>query len=314
MSISVQELPKTELHVHLEGTIDPSTLRELNPAISDADIEERYAFSDFGAFLKNFGWIAGHIQQPRDYGLVAKRLLERLAMENVRYVEITLSAGVALWRGHDLSEIHEALREATAHSPVECYWIWDAVRQWDIALAERVVEMAAARVNDGVIAFGLGGDETKTPATEFAAIFRYAREHGLRLLCHAGEVTGPQSIWNALDVGAERIGHGIACVDDPLLMRHLANHSIPLEICIASNLQTGAAARFPQYPLMKILDAGVPVTLHTDDPGMFRTSLTREYETARAMGVSDLQLREIAVNGFQYAFRWPRPYPAPDGA
>lgn len=299
----IQQLPKAELHVHLEGSIQPATLRELDPSVDAEELERRYGFPDFESFLKSFGWIAGHLRQPGDYALAARRLLESLAVQNVRYVEITLSAGVVLWRKQDLAEVHQALREATRQGPVECWWIWDAVRQWDYSIAERVVEMAAQRVNDGVIAFGLGGDEARGPAKQFAPLFSSARQHGLRLLCHAGEVTGPASIWDALEVGAERIGHGIACIEDPVLMRHLAGRGIPLEICITSNHRTGAAARYGEHPLRRILDAGVPVTLHTDDPALFGCTLEDEYRAARALGLSDEELESVARNSFRYAFR-----------
>lgn len=304
----IQQLPKAELHVHLEGSIEPGTLRELEPAVDEEILKQRYNFSDFDSFLKSFGWIAGHLREPADYAVVARRLLDRLEQQNVRYAEITLSAGVILWRKQDLAAVHAALREETRRGPVECWWIWDSVRQWDYSIAERVVEMAIERVNDGVIAFGLGGDEARGPAKQFAPLFAAARRSGLRLLCHAGEVTGPASIWEALEVGAERIGHGIACVEDPELMRHLADHDVPLEVCLTSNDRTGATARYGRHPLRRILDAGVPVTLHTDDPAMFRCSLEDEYRAAAALGVNEGELERIAANGFRYAFRGATPY------
>ncbi|MBL8230729.1 MAG: adenosine deaminase [Bryobacterales bacterium] len=299
----IQKIPKAELHVHLEGSIEPATLRELDPMVEESAMERAYNFADFDAFLKSFGWIAGHLRQPRDYGLAAARLLASLHRQNVRYVEITLSAGVVLWRKHDLAEVHQALREATRGGPVECWWIWDAVRQWDYAIAERVVELAAERVDDGVIAFGLGGDEARGPALQFAPLFDYARKHRLRCVCHAGEVTGARSIWDALEVGAERVGHGIACVEDEALLRHLASNDVPLEVCLTSNHRTGATARFGSHPLRRIVDAGVPVTLHTDDPAMFHCTLEDEYRAAMDLGLNREELEHIAANSFRYAFR-----------
>lgn len=303
----IQQLTKAELHVHLEGSIEPDTLMEIDPTIDRQQLEVRYAFTDFSQFLKNFGWIAARLREPCHYALAARRLLERLERENVRYVEITLSAGVVLWKKQDLEAVHRALRKATRNSAVETLWIWDAVRQWGPGEALRVAEAAAAHTGDGVVAFGLGGDEAALPASEFREVFQYAARRGLRLVCHAGEMCGPESVWGAIDAGAERIGHGIASVEDANLLRCLASNRIPLEICISSNLRTGAAQRFKDYPLRRLLDAGVPVVLNTDDPALFQTTLCKEYECS---GLSEAELVEVAGNGFRYAFGWKGDPPA----
>ncbi|MCS7024965.1 MAG: adenosine deaminase [Bryobacteraceae bacterium] len=299
----IHSLPKAELHVHLEGSVELSTLREIQPDLDEEAARRAYGFEDFSSFLKGFAWVASQLRRPEDYGLAARRLLESLERQNVRYVEVTLSAGVVLWRGQDLVAVHEALREATRDSSVECWWIWDAVRQWDFSLAERVVCLAAERAGDGVIAFGLGGDEERGSALRFEPLFSYARRHGLRCVCHAGELTGPRSIWEALEVGAERIGHGLACVEDEGLLRYLAASQTPLEICISSNYRTGAILRYGHHPLRRILDAGVCVTLNTDDPALFQCTLESEYRAALDLGVSRQQLEMLAANAFRHAFR-----------
>jgi adenosine deaminase/aminodeoxyfutalosine deaminase len=300
----IQQLPKAELHVHLEGSIEPETLLEICPSLTLDEVRARYTYDTFAGFLQNFGWVARHLKTPRDYAIATRRLLERLEQQNVQYAEINLSAGVVLWKEQDLAAVHDAVREAAAASPVETQWIWDAVRQWGVPLAQRVVEMAAERVNDGVVAFGLGGDESNGPAKDYAAQFQYAKEHGLRLVCHAGEVMGPESVWQALEVGAERIGHGVTAIQDSALIRHLVTNNIPVEINISSNVCTGAVPRLEDHPVRRMYDAGVPIILNTDDPPMFHATLTGEYEiAAHSFGFDETELREVAMNGFRYSFR-----------
>jgi adenosine deaminase/aminodeoxyfutalosine deaminase len=189
-------------------------------------------------------------------------------------------------------------------SPVEVRWIFDAVRQFAVSEGMRVAELAAERISEGVVAFGIGGDEARGPAEWFAEAFALARRSGLHLAPHAGETTGPRTIWTSLELGAERIGHGIRAIDDPVLVRHLRDHDIPIEVCLSSNVATGAVAGLGEHPIRRLFDAGVPITLNTDDPAMFRTTLTAEYElAARELGFSEQELRGIAASAFRYSFR-----------
>jgi adenosine deaminase len=166
-----------------------------------------------------------------------------------------------------------------------------------------VARLAARYVGDGAISFGIGGDERRGPAEQFRDAYRYARDAGLRLTAHAGETDGPESVRAALEIGAERIGHGIGAAGDPDLLRRLRDENIPLEVCITSNIRTGAVASIGEHPLRKLLDAGVPVTLNTDDPGIFETTLTAEFEVAHtALGVSREELALIATNAERYRF------------
>ena len=298
------ELPKAELHLHLEGSVEPETLHELDPATTLEECRALYSYADFDAFLKAFGAVGKRLRTPADYALATRRLLERLAAQNVRYVEITLAAGVVLWKAQKFAPIFEAVREAAQYAPVEVRWILDAVRQFGVEQAMRVAELAAERTDQGVVAYGIGGSEERGPAEWFTEVFAFARRAGLRLTAHAGESMGPESIWAALELGAERIGHGIASVQDPGLMRHLRENDIPLEICITSNLVTGVVKRLKEHPIRRLYDAGVPIVLNTDDPAMFGCTLTDEYRlAARIFGFSETELRGIAENGFRYAFR-----------
>ncbi|MCX6634663.1 MAG: adenosine deaminase [Acidobacteria bacterium] len=299
----LQRLPKAELHVHLEGSIEPETLRELAPSLAREAIDDNYACGDFPAFMRAYEWVNRFLRTPDDYALITRRLLGRMERENVRYAEINLSAGVILWKKQDLAAIDEAVRKAAEGSAVQVRWIWDAVRQWSVEEAMRVAEMAAERLGCVVAGLGLGGDETRGPAGKFAGVFAFARRSGLHLAPHGGEITGPESVWAAVELGAERIGHGIGAARDPRLLETLRARGIPLEICITSNVVLGAVQRLEDHPVRRIFDAGVPITLNTDDPGMFRTTLTREYEiAAETFGFSDAELERVAANGFRYAF------------
>ncbi len=297
------EMPKAELHLHLEGSIEPETLHELDPATPMEEFQRLYEYENFDAFLRAFGEIGKRLRRPGDYALITRRLLERLEAQNVRYAEIILAAGVVLWKRQEFAAIFDAVSEAAAASPVRVRWILDAVRQFGAEHVMRVAELAAERVNRGVIAFGIGGSEERGPAEWFGDAFRFARESGLHLTAHAGESMGPESIRAALDLGAERIGHGIAAARDEALMRHLRERDIPLEVCPTSNLVTGVVRRIEDHPLRRLYDAGVPVVLNSDDPAMFRCSLTGEYRlAAEAFGFSEAELRGIAANSFRYAF------------
>ncbi|HUK17522.1 MAG TPA: adenosine deaminase [Bryobacteraceae bacterium] len=296
-------MPKAELHVHLEGSVEPETLHELDQSTPVEEFRALYEYPDFDAFLKAFGAIGKRLRTPEDYGLIARRLLERLASQNVRYVEIIVAAGVVLWKEQEFEPIFQAIAAAAAESPVEVRWILDAVRQFGVEQAMQVAHLAAERRERGVVAFGIGGSEERGPAEWFTGVFAFAKSAGLRLTAHAGESMGPESVWAALGLGAERIGHGIAAARDPALLRHLRERDIPLEISISSNLVTGVVARLEDHPVRRLFDAGVPIVLNTDDPAMFRCSLVGEFRlAARAFGFTEHELRAIADNGFRYAF------------
>jgi adenosine deaminase/aminodeoxyfutalosine deaminase len=263
-----------------------------------------YRFHGFQGFIQAYKSVVERLRTPEDYARITRALLRRLAAESVQYAEITLSAGVVLWKGQEFAPIYTAVRQAAAESPVDVHWILDAVRHFGVQHAMRVAELAAERVNDGVVAFGIGGDEERGPAAWFGEVYRFAKVAGLRLTAHAGETVGPESVWAALEIGAERIGHGIRAVEDPELLRHLRDRGIPLEVCITSNVATGAVESLESHPVRRLYDVGVPITLNTDDPAIFLTTLSGEYElAARQFGFSEAELRGIAQNAFRYGFR-----------
>lgn len=295
--------PKAELHLHLEGSVEPETLREIDPSLTEEEIRSAFEYPDFLGFLKAYAWVCKRLRTPEHYAIATRRLLERMEQENVSYAEITVSAGVVLWKGEEFPPVYDAVQREAARSRVEVRWIIDIVRQFPIEDAWKVAELAAERVGDGVVAIGIGGDEARGPARLFAELYKWARDRGLHLHAHAGESTGPESIWEALEIGAERIGHGIAAVRDPSLIEYLRRNRIPLEICLTSNVKTGCVPSLDRHPLRTLYEAGVPVVLDTDDPALFGCTLKGEYElAAEQFGFTEPELQGIARNGFRFAF------------
>ena len=292
--------PKAELHVHLEGSIQAETLLAIDPSLARAEIHANLTCRTFEEFLRGYIWITGKLQKPEHYALATRHLLECLEAQNVTYAEITLSAGVVLWKQQDLAAVYEAVWKESQRSRVRTFWILDAVRHFGAAHGLEVARFAVTRRDAGVIAYGIGGDEARGPAEWFRDVFAFARDGGLHLVCHAGETCGPESVWAALEIGAERIGHGIAATRDPALVRHLRERDVPLEVSITSNVRTGVVASLEQHPVRQLFEAGVPIVLNTDDPSFFHTTLTREYELAeRTFG---LPVDWLAEASFRYAF------------
>jgi len=205
-----------------------------------------------------------------------------------------------LWKGQELDAIYDAVWKESQRRDIQVRWILDSVRHFGAEPGMEVAKFAVSRRDDGVIAYGIGGDEARGPAEWFRDVFAFARDGGLHLVCHAGETTGPGSVWAALEIGAERIGHGIAAARDPALLARLRELNVPLEVCISSNVCTGVAASIEQHPVRELYDAGVPIVLNTDDPAFFHTTLTREYEIAER--VFRLPPEALAAASFRYAF------------
>ncbi len=308
----VLSLPKAELHLHLEGSIEPPTLLELRQrhgmvGASLAEVEQLYNYQDFSGFLAAFKDVTGHLRTPEDYELITYRLMDRLKSQNVLHAEVFVSVGVCLWRNQDFPAIFEGLERGRQRGEkdfgLSLLWIFDAVRQFGAEKAQSVLDLAIRFRKRNVVAFGIGGDERAGPPEWFTAIYHRAAEHGLHLTVHAGESAGPESIWGALNLKAERIGHALTAAEDPELMQELAERQIPIEVCVTSNLRTGCCPELAQHPVRRYFDQGLMLTLNSDDPAMFRTSLAAEYALAQeAFAFTDEQLRELARNSFEASF------------
>jgi adenosine deaminase/aminodeoxyfutalosine deaminase len=233
--------------------------------------------------------------------------MEQLKSENVLHAEVYVSVGVCLWREQNFASIFEGLERGRERGEsdfgVSLLWIFDAVRQFGVEPAQRVFELAAKYRDRSVVAVGIGGDEKKAPPELFREQYAYAAGQGLRLTAHAGEYAGPESIWGALNLGAERVGHGLTAYQDQELMEELATRQVPVEVCMTSNLRTGCCAKIPNHPVRRYFDHGLMITLNSDDPAMFGTTLNQEYELAQTeFAFSDEHLRELARNSFEASF------------
>jgi aminodeoxyfutalosine deaminase len=318
---SVASLPKAELHLHLEGSVQPGTACALaarhSVTVTEEEVRRRYAYQNFSEFLETFKWVTSFLRDPQDYALITRDLAEHLVSQRVVYAEVTLSIGVMLLRKQRPERNFEALLAAAepfASRGLRVNWVFDAVRQFGAEAARRVVEAARQCASKSIVAFGVGGDELSVPTKELRPVYDQAAALGLHRLIHAGEIGGPQKIREAVEIlGAERIGHGIAAINDPPLMDLLADRRIPLEICPQSNIRTGAlalqlqraAARIEDHPLPALFRHGIPIVLSTDDPAMFHTTLLNEYESAHQLGMTENELLHLVQMSFDFAFERP---------
>jgi len=311
----MRSVPKAEIHLHLEGSVDLETLLLLRARRGEPtdDAGRRrlaalYVHGDFPHFLANFRDLCQELQSPEDFGLVTARLAERLARDNVRYAEVMCSAPIFVCRGLPADEILDAAwgaarRSASAGGP-RLRFLIDGVRQWGPQGLENLLRMAEGSRRYGVIGIGLGGDETAWPASAFASLYADARRRGLRTTAHAGEFDGPRSVWQALEVlGVDRIGHGVRAVEDPELMRSLKRQRVPLECCPTSNVRTRVVAGWNEHPIATLFRAGLRVTVSSDDPALFGTSLGEEWRAlSERVGMSAAQVLAIGRQTIESTF------------
>lgn len=308
-------LPKAELHVHHVGSASPQTVAELaaryegaTPVPADVDrLTEYFTFTDFAHFVEVYLSVVDLIRDAQDVWTLTYDIARDLAAQNVRYAELTLTPYSSVVRGIPAEAFCEAVEDARARAEADfglaLRWCFDIPGEAGLPSADLTLDIALGHQPAGLVSFGLGGPEIGVPRPQFAPHFAAARAAGLHSVPHAGESTGPQTVWDALThLGAERIGHGISAAKDPALMAHLREHGIVLEVCPTSNVCTRAVASLDEHPLADLVAAGVPVTINTDDPPMFSTTLNREYAVAAELlgldetGVADLSRAAVRAS------------------
>ena len=309
-------LPKAELHVHHVGSASPRIVAELaarhegsSPVPADpAALADYFAFRDFRHFIDVYLSVVDLIRDADDVRMLTYEVARELGRQQVRYAELTVTPYSHVKRGIPGAEICAAIEDArvgaAADFGVELRWCFDIPGEAGLPAAEETLRIALGEQPAGLVSFGLGGPEVGVPRPQFKPYFDKARAAGLHSVPHAGETTGPQTIWDALrDLGAERIGHGIAAAQDPQLMAYLAEHEVPLEVCPTSNVRTRAVAGIDEHPLPVLVAAGVPVTINSDDPPMFGTTLEEEYAVAaRLLGLDAAGVAGLARAAVRASF------------
>lgn len=311
----IAALPKAELHVHLVGSASIPTVLDLSRRrpesgvpTGEAALRTFYEFTDFAHFIDVYIAVNSLVVSGEDIETLVVGLARDLASQNVRYAEVTVTPHSHLRAGIPAVDVVAGLaagrRRAHTEHGVQLNWIHDIPSELGPESGLATAAFVLDHAPEGTVAFGLGGPEIGWPRELFKQSFDQARAAGLHSAPHAGETTGPESVWSAIrNLGAERIGHGINAVRDSRLLDYLAEHRIPLEVCPTSNVRTMSVPSLAEHPLPRLLDAGVTVTLNTDDPGMFHTTLNREYEIAHeTFGLGPTELAELARNAARVAF------------
>jgi aminodeoxyfutalosine deaminase len=308
-------LPKAELHVHHVGSASPRIVAELaarhpeSPVPTDpALLAEYFKFSDFAHFIDIYLSVVDLIKTPDDVRLLTYEIAREMAeQQNLRYAELTVTPHTSVQRGIAAEAFCEAIEDARVAAEKEfgitLRWIFDIPGESGLPAADETLRIATGIRPEGLVGFGLGGPEIGVPRPQFGPYFDAAIAAGLHSVPHAGETTGPETIWDAVRVlKAERIGHGTSTMQDPALVDYLGEHRIPLEVSPTSNIATRAVASYDVHPLRAMVEAGLVVTINSDDPPMFGTDLINEYAVAAQLldldeaGVAELAKTSVTVS------------------
>jgi adenosine deaminase len=311
--LDVRAIPKAEIHLHLEGAIRPATVVDLArengidfPYRTAAELDRALDFEDFLRFLAMFQVVNRCLVKPRDFERISRELIQDLAAQNVVYAEVRYAPMHPMRRGLAFNDVTaavvEGLRQGSEETGVPLALICGLTRQWDFCL--ETAKLAAEWAGRGVDAIDIGGDEAGFPAEGFVEVYDVARQAGLQLTAHAGEASGPESVWAAVKLlGVTRVGHGIRAIEDAALVEWLREQEVTLEVCPTSNVRTGVVASYAEHPLRRLFDAGVRVTVSSDDPAMFRTDVAHEYAVAaREFGFDEAELRQLTRNAIEAGF------------
>ncbi|MFB0626572.1 adenosine deaminase [Streptomyces sp. AB3(2024)] len=308
-------LPKAELHVHHVGSASPRIVAELASRHPDSKVPtdpealaDYFTFTDFAHFIEVYLSVVDLVRTPDDVRTLTFEVARDMARQNIRYAELTITPYSSTRRGIDEHAFMEAIEDARKAAETELgvilRWCFDIPGEAGMEAAEETVRLAVDLRPEGLVSFGLGGPEIGVPRPQFKPYFDRARAAGLRSVPHAGETTGPETVWDAVrELGAERIGHGTSAAKDPELLAYLAEHRIALEVCPTSNIATRAVADLDEHPVKEMVAAGVLVTINSDDPPMFGTDLNNEYAVAaRLLGLDERGLAQLAKNAVEASF------------
>ncbi|GAA0326615.1 adenosine deaminase [Streptomyces polychromogenes] len=308
-------LPKAELHVHHVGSASPRIVAELASRHPDSKVPtdpealaDYFTFTDFAHFIEVYLSVVDLVRTPDDVRTLTFEVARDMARQNIRYAELTITPYSSTRRGIDehafMEAIEEARKAAESELGVILRWCFDIPGEAGLEAAEETARLAVELRPEGLVSFGLGGPEIGVPRPQFKPYFDRARAAGLHSVPHAGETTGPETVWDALrELGAERIGHGTSSTRDPELLAHLAEHRIALEVCPTSNIATRAVADLDEHPVKEMVRAGVLVTINSDDPPMFGTDLNNEYAVAaRLLDLDERGLAQLAKNAVEASF------------
>ena len=311
----LRKLPKVELHLHLEGTIQPETLLQLSkrhdaePLTAEA-ARKLYVYENFSGFMDSFKAVSARLKGPDDYELITYNMIRDLAAQGVLHAEVYISFGIIYyWKNQEVEPYVEAIERGRVKGEKDfgttVYWLIDAVRHFGADEATKVFRKAAElrKLYPSIVGIGIGGDEARGSADLFRKSYAEAKAVGLRLTAHAGETIGPESIWAALNNGAERIGHALSAQNDAELLDVLAAKQVPLELNVTSNIRTGCCKSFEEHPVKLYFESGLMVTINSDDPPMFGSNLLNEYVLVQEMFEFSLeQMRELAANAVEASF------------
>ncbi len=315
LSSFIAGLPKAELHVHHVGSASVPVVAELaarHPGVVPSDVDELrrfFEFTDFAHFIEVYLSVVDLIRTPDDVRMLTYEVAREMAQtQGLRYAELTCTPHTSVIRGIPIEGYTEAIEDARTAAERDfglvLRWIYDIPGELGVEAADATLSYALEHRTDALVGFGLGGPEIGVPRPQFEPHFTTARAAGLHSVPHAGETTGPQTVWDAVRLlGAERIGHGCTAAEDPVLLRHLADEGVVLEVCPTSNVATRAVDTMADHPLQQFVGAGVRVTINSDDPPMFATSLNNDYAVAaELLGLDEAGIAELAREGIRASF------------
>ncbi|MCY0941332.1 adenosine deaminase [Streptomyces antarcticus] len=308
-------LPKAELHVHHVGSASPRIVAELASRHPDSKVPtdpealaDYFTFTDFAHFIEVYLSVVDLVRTPDDVRTLTFEVARDMARQNIRYAELTITPYSSTRRGIEekafMEAIEDARRAAETELGVILRWCFDIPGEAGLEAAAETARLAVDLRPEGLVSFGLGGPEIGVPRPQFKPYFDQARAAGLHSVPHAGETTGPETVWDAIrELGAERIGHGTSATQDPELLAYLAEHRIALEVCPTSNIATRAVTDLDLHPVKEMVAAGVLVTINSDDPPMFGSDLNNEYAVAaRLLGLDERGLAQLAKNAVEASF------------